>query len=634
MKEITGGQQFGQTLPDQVEKIAEFFDSHVEVIGDVRDIYLAKAALAREYAVKLQSLARKSAEKKEKSQALFVVGREPTKAWDESVLKRSTLDAAYDEIIASLTKSAQDHTDHADKLSGQTVETLRILQQRNSETKKKEMAFFQKLLSDRDRIFNERIKSKQKYDDDCSEVESFRQKQGRASDDKHADRAAKQAEQQRNDMLNSKNSYLISNEIANRVKDKFYQEDLPQIENELQTLHRRLVDRFVRVLVECQKAELNSLESLKFRLSDVSSKLQLVDPSKDQDLFIGYNLRAFSAPEDWKFEPCSIHYDTDSMSIETAPKIVIQNKLRRSKEKLNELIPLMETKSVESKDFYAKLTAFHSENSVGPIDDLTDRFLDAEHQVVHYATSERILKAEIDTILAAVGNDQGASMPHAFKSSSFSIPTQCGYCETTIWGLSKQGRTCKACGLSVHSKCELKVAANCEASKGQPSSMIRKSTSLARSAAPAVAPTASSFVQSTNSDEPADESGEAVALFEYVATSEFELHVREGEKVRITEQDDGSGWVKVVNKDGDSGLVPASYIDDSIEVTRGPSQGAGERVRVLYPYNAQGSDELDLRQDEILELSPGGKDYGNGWWEGFDVRGRRGIFPSNYVELL
>jgi hypothetical protein len=29
--------------------------------------------------------------------------------------------------------------------------------------------------------------------------------------------------------------------------------------------------------------------------------------------------------------------------------------------------------------------------------------------------------------------------------------------QTSIWGLSKQGKTCKQCGLSVHSKCELKV---------------------------------------------------------------------------------------------------------------------------------------------------------------------------------
>jgi len=31
--------------------------------------------------------------------------------------------------------------------------------------------------------------------------------------------------------------------------------------------------------------------------------------------------------------------------------------------------------------------------------------------------------------------------------------------------------------------------------------------------------------------------------------------------VRVIEEDDGSGWVKVVDEDGDRGLVPASYVE-------------------------------------------------------------------------
>ena len=34
----------------------------------------------------------------------------------------------------------------------------------------------------------------------------------------------------------------------------------------------------------------------------------------------------------------------------------------------------------------------------------------------------------------------------------------------------------------------------------------------------------------------------------------------DGMNVRILEPDDGSGWVKVADQDGKSGLVPASYI--------------------------------------------------------------------------
>jgi hypothetical protein len=33
--------------------------------------------------------------------------------------------------------------------------------------------------------------------------------------------------------------------------------------------------------------------------------------------------------------------------------------------------------------------------------------------------------------------------------------------QSSIWGLSKQGKVCKTCGLSVHAKCELKVISSC-----------------------------------------------------------------------------------------------------------------------------------------------------------------------------
>jgi len=295
-------------------------------MNDVRELYTSRATLEREYAGKLQLLARKATEKKTRAQSFYIVGKEPSKAWDSAVIKRSTLDAAYDEIIGSVTNSAQDHINHADAITAQIIETLRVLERRHDEAKKKELAFFQKLLLDRDRIYAERAKSKQKYDEDCAEVESFRQKQGRASDDRHADRAAKQAEQQRNDMLNSKNSYLISTAIANHVKAKFYDEDLPQLENEIQTLQRRMVERWVKVLLHSQQLELNYLDGLKSRVAGVEAKLLQVEVVKDQDLFIDYNLRSFIAPDNWTFEPCSIHYDTVSIEQplrECTPTLII-----------------------------------------------------------------------------------------------------------------------------------------------------------------------------------------------------------------------------------------------------------------------------------------------------------------------
>jgi hypothetical protein len=59
----------------------------------------------------------------------------------------------------------------------------------------------------------------------------------------------------------------------------------------------------------------------------------------------------------------------------------------------------------------------------------------------------------------------GNITPHQFKSSMFTIPTACELCSQYIWGISKPGMACKACGMNVHLKCQMKVDPDCSATK-------------------------------------------------------------------------------------------------------------------------------------------------------------------------
>ncbi|KAJ7505127.1 hypothetical protein B0H11DRAFT_1976959 [Mycena galericulata] len=634
------GQRFGQTLPDQVDRISSLFDAHLQLSSEVRELYRDRVALEREYATKLQALTKRAAEKRAKLASAFVVGDEPTKAWAEPILEQNTLNAAFNELISSMGNTAQDHVNLADALTMQVVDVLKAVERKNEELKKKDMTFFQRLLTERDRAYGDRLKAKQKYDEECSEVESVRQKQVRANDDRHADRAAKQAEQQRIDMLNSKNVYLISTAIANNVKAKFYNEDLPGLEDQLQILQSRLVTRFAKILSHSQALQLSHLDVLKTRLANVEAVLDQVNPSKDQDLFIEHNIRSFIPPKDWTFEPCVNHYDTDAMSVEPAPKVFLQNKLSRSRAKLQELGPVVDSKRREQDQLLDVFMAYDSDHSLGSTDDVAENYLDANHQVISYATSERILNTEIEVISTAIGGDEGEQQHHSFKSSSFSIPTQCGYCKSSIWGLSKQGKTCRACNLSVHSKCELKVPADCKHSEGgrKSSAISRSSTSASRSGIDRAAPpTPSAFAQSVAEESYEESYQSARMLFDFTPTSEFELQVAEGTSVRVLEPDDGSGWVKV--SDGqNSGLVPASYVEyeDAAPSGGASEEGSGQYVRGVYAYEARGADELGLSEGELVELTSGpngGQHYGDGWWEGINSSGQKGIFPSNYVEM-
>ncbi|KAL0961378.1 hypothetical protein HGRIS_006332 [Hohenbuehelia grisea] len=642
-------QSYGKALPDQVDRIASLFDAHLLLVSDVREIYRDRVALEREYAAKLQALARRAADKKIKMEASFVVGEDPTKTWNESTLKQSTLNVAYNELMSSIVSTAQDHISVADGLSTQVVDVLKLVEKKNDELKKKELQFFQKLLSDRDRVYTERVKTKQKYDDECSEVESIRQKQGRATDDRHADRAAKQAEQQRNDMMNSKNLYLIATAVANKTKAKFYDEDLPGLEDQFQEHQKRLTERFTQVLLHSQALQLKHLDSLKGRLTAVESALNDINPIQDQDLFIDHNVRAFTAPGDWAFEPCSIHYDTGEMSVEPAPKIFLQNKLSRSRSKLQELDPVLASKRKELGQLTNVVAARNSDRSLGDADEVIDDYIETRQQLVFFSNSECILNTEIDVISSVLGGDEGGQQPHSFKSSSFSIPTQCGYCKSSIWGLSKQGKTCKLCGLSVHNKCELKIPADCQQSAGPPthsslssraSTTSRKSSIQSQSSGSSI-PTPSSFVHAPHEEVAEGSYPLAKVLFDFVATSEFELGVTEGSTVHIVESDDGSGWVKVADSSGRDGLVPATYIELSDEHHSGSSspsrQASSQHVRALYDYQATGPDEISLKEGEMVDLTSGpsgGQNYGDGWWEGMSAKGHKGIFPSNYVQLV
>lgn len=55
------------------------------------------------------------------------------------------------------------------------------------------------------------------------------------------------------------------------------------------------------------------------------------------------------------------------------------------------------------------------------------------------------------------------------------------------------------------------------------------------------------------------------------------------------------------------------------------------KVKVLYDFPAQtDSSELNIYKDEILTVI--NQDIGEGWWEGTNERGERGLFPASYVE--
>ena len=59
-------------------------------------------------------------------------------------------------------------------------------------------------------------------------------------------------------------------------------------------------------------------------------------------------------------------------------------------------------------------------------------------------------------------------------------------------------------------------------------------------------------------------------------------------------------------------------------------EASGLRATALYDYQAAGEDEVTFDPGDVLEDV---QMVDEGWWIG-SVNGSRGLFPSNYVELI
>ncbi|KAG8891241.1 hypothetical protein FRB99_003754, partial [Tulasnella sp. 403] len=333
----TSGLLYGTELPDQIDPLNSVLEKQLSLLGDIRDLVRERAALEKEYSQKLQAIARRAAEKRAKSAIPRIVGEDPSKAYGDDIQKRNTLEAAYAMLIEAYDTSAQDHASFSDALTNRMVQDLKILEQKKDATRRKQLAAFHKTLQDRDKTYGERVRARQKYNEECMEIEIYRQKQSHAADDKHAERAAKQYEQQKVEMMNSKNIFIISTAVANKVKDKFYTTDLPALENEIQA---SLTTGLISIFKTHQALHTAQLDGLKYKIGLVDTAIAAFDPQKDQELFIEHNKRlGYSKPPDWGWEPCQGYYDSASgdICVDPEPKVFLQNKLARAQTKLEEV---------------------------------------------------------------------------------------------------------------------------------------------------------------------------------------------------------------------------------------------------------------------------------------------------------
>ncbi|KAI8450434.1 ribosomal L18 C-terminal region-domain-containing protein [Phakopsora pachyrhizi] len=200
------------------------------------------------------------------------------------------------------------------------------------------------------------------------------------------------------------------------------------------------------------------LQSLFAHNSHFLTETNSISPTNDQELFIDYNQRPFSEPQDFQFEPCPIWHNSKDFSLNaTEPKILLQNQLGQACLKAKELEPTIDTKRKEVSKLESLTKVYSLNESLGDLDSVLENFLDTVEQTMTLELQYTVLAKEIKVLETTLGDNQGSQRPHNFKLARFVTPTSCYLCNSSIWGITKQGVTCKACSIHAHAKCGLKV---------------------------------------------------------------------------------------------------------------------------------------------------------------------------------
>ncbi|CAG8633452.1 10160_t:CDS:10 [Dentiscutata erythropus] len=584
---------FGSELKDQVTFISQFIQSGIQFLNEFRDFVKERAQIEKEYASKIDALAKKYSTKKDK------------KAVSMSVA-----------ILEETENIAKVRFKFSESLSTVVMERVKTVAVKKEEIRKKHMMFAQKLKSDRDKIYNETQKAKEHYYECCVEAQSSKQKQERAPDERLLEKLRKQTLDHVIEMNNSKNMYILSILRANEHKKKYYYSDLPALTDLLQELNESKIFALKRIWNEYVDLELNVLRDSQMHLDLACQTIKNVDARTDSQLFIKYNEKSWKDPPDFVFESSPIFEDTGEFVIDENTQVYLNNQLSKSNRKLPNLNSTIEEKSKQIVGLKSLKEAYENNPKLGDSEAVTDNL----HEAIREVTILETLRTTCQT------------------EAAFTIPTTCDLCQNTIWGIAKQGFTCKDCGYNCHAKCEMKVPPNCTKRKGELNRGTITSGTFSNIVSPwgtmsgissnnrVIGETVSNISSSSTNDKEEGETWIATVLYDYAAEDTDGLSVSAGDVITVIEPDGneyGTGWVKALHN-GQDGLVPASYIEYQ-------TSDSNDYVQALYDYVAQTSEEISIREGDIILIT--NRDVGDGWWEG-TLNGVTGQFPESYVGPL
>ncbi len=335
---------------------------------------------------------------------------------------------------------------------------LQTLGTRFEELRKRHSDYADKIEREKDTSYAELRKVKVKYDAVCQEVESRRKKTETGFGQTKAQAAY---QQQVLEMNNVKNTYLITINVTNKQKEKYYHEYVPELLDSLQDLVEFRTLRLNELWAAASKLESSMLEQSRVLVDRQTQEIARNLPHLDSMMYMRHNVGSWQEPGDKVFEPSPVWHDDDSMVVDENAKIFLRNVLNKSKGQLGDLRREVDKKRREVETIQRQKQKIRDGTEKRDEVVVVSQMFSVQEEL-HQVERKRITaEVETSTITAAVGDVTLGARNHNFKSQTFKIPTNCDLCGERIWGLSAKGFDCRDCGYTCHSKCEMKVPAEC-----------------------------------------------------------------------------------------------------------------------------------------------------------------------------
>ncbi|CAG98850.1 Bzz1p [Kluyveromyces lactis] len=640
----------GNEIKEGFPETNKWVQNNVKWLSTVESFYHERSKLEKEYSEKLRQLTKEYFAKKSAETVALSVGNSPTTT--PGSLECAS-QVAWNEVLSQTELIAKDHEKFSNDIAFHICEQLKTLTNRCNSLVISAEKLNAEVSGRKTTCYENLEKAKKRYYDSCQVMETARSKSSKSSSEKAQRRQA----EKEHEMNISKNDYLTKINQANRVKDKYFFQDVPEILDILQDINESRAAMLNIIWNKAGVLERELNKTIDSRLDAADSVIAKNKPYLDTSMFIKHNMKSWKEPKDFLYEPSSVWHDDEHFVVNSQVELQdLRVKLAKAQQQLQQTQYHIESEKKSLGQLNTDKCNLKAQEQYDPMQfqDILKNYISSVSGFT--ALEHKKLEAEVEA--ESIQNNVADDSVLDTSEVDLSQPEK----KHGLLGKFKQNLTISSTLNPIATKTSTNnnsdtismVSAETQASKKSNRFSIFKkvgrskrteSTPFDDDSVSVVPSNAESFTPSQevsyNNDDTVKNTPTGIrakVLYSYTKSDADEVSVNGDTVVTVLNKDAGNGWSLIKLDTGEQGLVPETYIQLQQSTTPStsrappprapqPRKSAQKTMTAAYPYQSQGPDELSLQVGDKIKVLK--EDEGNGWTFG-ELNGTQGLFPTTY----